>query len=80
MSAIEPKLVNVFATVLQVPEDKITIDSSPKNLENWDSMRHVELVIAVEEAFGITFSTTEVMSINSMKGFRTALSAKDITV
>jgi acyl carrier protein len=33
--------------------DKITAESSPKTIENWDSMQHLNLVLAIEEKFGV---------------------------
>jgi acyl carrier protein len=33
--------------------DKITAESSPKTIETWDSMQHLNLVLAIEEKFGV---------------------------
>ena len=33
--------------------DKITAESSPKTIETWDSMQHLNLVLAIEEKFEV---------------------------
>ena len=33
--------------------DKITAESSPKTIETWDSMQHLNLVLAIEEKIGV---------------------------
>lgn len=78
MDTINEKLRATFAQVLGEPFESINMETSPRNLKSWDSLKHVELVIAVEEAFGITFGTTEITSINSARGFALALKTKGV--
>ena len=74
------KLSSVFASVLGEPENRITEDASPKTLQRWDSLRHVSLVMALEDEFGITFSTSEIMSLSSVGGIRQTLASKGVAV
>ncbi len=43
----------VASDIFGVPQDKISADSSPETIENWDSMQHLNLVLAIEEKFGV---------------------------
>jgi acyl carrier protein len=74
------KLSSIFASVLGEPENRITEDASPKTLPRWDSLRHVSLVMALEDEFGITFSTSEIMSLSSVGGIRQTLASKGVAV
>ena len=38
-------------------------DSSPDTIEAWDSLRHMNLVLALEEAFGIQFTEEEIVEM-----------------
>jgi acyl carrier protein len=49
----------IVADVLSVPPSALTIQSSPQSLESWDSVRHLNLVLALEEKFSIQFSPEE---------------------
>ena len=53
--------------------DKITAESSPKTIENWDSMQHLNLVLAIEEKFGVQ---PEPEDIEQMKNAAAALVEK----
>ena len=72
------QLKEVFALVLQEPIEKITDDADPRKLKSWDSLRHVELVIEVENGFGVSFNATEVFAMNSFQGFCKALIRKGV--
>jgi acyl carrier protein len=55
---IESKVVHVLSTVAKVDEAFIKSNLDQPNL--WDSFAHVEMIITLEEEFGITFSQEEI--------------------
>lgn len=69
-------LRDIFSRVLQIPTDEITLEASTKTTKNWDSLRHVELVVEVEEKFGVSFAATEVFELTTVKGFCEMLAKK----
>ena len=56
--------------------DKITMMDTSKSLEGWDSMGHLIFITSLEQQFGIQFSTSEMMTINSLKTTEAILSQK----
>jgi len=44
---------NVASDIFGIPADRIAAESSPETIENWDSMQHLNLVLAIEEKFGV---------------------------
>lgn len=48
------------ADVLQVPPTDIRAESSPENLEAWDSVQHLNLVLALEQEFGVPFDPEDI--------------------
>lgn len=69
-------LEDVFSKILREPVAKLSDETSQKSLRKWDSLRHIEIVSAVEKAFGVSFSTQEVIGLNTLGKFREALRAK----
>jgi acyl carrier protein len=61
----ETKLKNMMAKVFGVPVEAITDDASPDSVEKWDSLRHMNLVLALEEEFGIELTDDQVVEILS---------------
>ena len=66
MSSTLDQLRTIASDIFSVPADKITADSSPQTIENWDSMQHLNLVLAVEEKFGVQLSPEEVEQMKSV--------------
>jgi acyl carrier protein len=58
-SSVFEQVRAVAADVFQVPTERITPDSSPEVLESWDSVQHLNLVLALEQEFGIQFEPEE---------------------
>jgi len=60
------KLQDVFRDVFE--DDELTIHraSSADDVEGWDSLMHVSLMINVERAFKAKFSTTQVASLKNV--------------
>jgi len=57
----------VMSTVLDVPLSQINEDSSIDTLENWDSLKHLNLILALEDEFEISIPNEEV---GNMVNFR----------
>lgn len=67
MSASAFEQVQAIASdVLGVPTRKISPNSSPETIENWDSMQHLNLVLAIEEKFGIQLAPEEIEQMKTI--------------
>lgn len=78
MSGSKVKLQQIVAKVLMVEEATISDASNAKNTPNWDSMRHIELLLAVEVAFGVQFSMAEITSMQNLGDMHRLLEEKGI--
>ena len=66
MSATLEQLRAIASDIFAVPANQITADSSPETVEAWDSMQHLNLVLAVEEKFGVQLSPEEIEEMKSV--------------
>ncbi len=66
MSETIEKLNTIFQDVFD--DDELTIDAqtSAQDIDEWDSLMHVNLVLAVEKQFGIRFTGTEVAGLKDV--------------
>jgi acyl carrier protein len=60
------ELRTLVADVLRVPPSQIDDSSTPQHFENWDSIQHVSLVVAIEEQFGVEFEPEEIRNMESI--------------
>lgn len=58
---IYDKLNDIFVDVLDLDEVALTDSTTADDIEEWDSLSHVQLVVAIEKAFGIKFTALEIM-------------------
>jgi acyl carrier protein len=57
---------DVASDIFGVPADSITVESSPKTIESWDSMQHLSLVLAIEEKFGLQLDPEEMEQMKNI--------------
>ena len=60
---IEQRLKSVFSKLFGIEESTIDKDSSPDNIDSWDSLNHMNLIIAIEQEFSINFSMEEIVEM-----------------
>ena len=69
------KLNAIFEDVLDLDETpNLTDETSANDIEEWDSLSHIQLIVAIEKSFKIKFTSLEIMKwanvgemVNSME-------------
>lgn len=64
---VNSKIKQVMSIVFEVPLEAINDDASIDSINNWDSIRHLNLILALEEEFGITIPDEEVGNLVNYK-------------
>ena len=60
------RIRKVLASVLGISIDRIHDDSSVETVEEWDSLKQINLIMALEEEFSVTFEDDDVMELTSL--------------
>ena len=55
------KLNEIFIDVLDLDECELTDETSANDIEEWDSLSHIQLIVAIEKTFKIKFTSLEIM-------------------
>lgn len=55
------KLNEIFIDVLDLDEVELTDTTNANDIEEWDSLSHIQLIVAIEKSFGIKFTSLEIM-------------------
>lgn len=75
MEIIE-KLTTIFREELDNEEITVTRETTADDVEEWDSLSHIQLIVAVEKAFGIRFTSSEIQGWNNVGEMADSIAAK----
>ena len=75
-SIIQKKLKSVMASVFNIKQREINEKSSTDNIKSWDSLKHINLVCALEDEFKVRFSHKEIGGMINFKIISLILSQK----
>ncbi len=56
----------IASDLFSIPMDRIQPESSPENIESWDSTQHLNFVLALEEKFGLQLSPEEMEQMRNV--------------
>lgn len=66
-TAIRAKIIEVMAQILNIDPGEINESSSMDTIEAWDSLKHMKLVIVLEQELGVEFDDEEVVELLSFR-------------
>jgi acyl carrier protein len=70
---IYARLAEIFQSVFDEDSIKITPELSAKDVEGWDSLTHIRLLLTIEKAFKIKFSTSEIGKLQNVRDLVTLI-------
>ena len=74
--AVYDKLTTVFRDVFDEDDLVLRPETTADDVEGWDSLTHIRLVLAVSKAFGLKFSASEVGGFKNVGEFVDVIAAK----
>ena len=63
---MKARVIQTVSEIMSVPVEKISDESSPDTIEAWDSLNHMNLVLALEEEFEVQFSDEKIVAMLSV--------------
>jgi acyl carrier protein len=75
-SEIIKKLNEIFIDVLDNPDIVLKDETSANDIEEWDSLNHIQLVVAVEKSFKVKFTAKEIQSWKNVSEMCNSISDK----
>lgn len=61
------QLQDVIATTLKVPPNKITESTRDEDIAAWDSLGHINVMMAVEKTFDVFLDVEDFSKLNSVR-------------
>ena len=68
----------IVAKVFSIPESQVNDQSSPENIDSWDSFNGLILVDELENHFNIKFSISEIIDVKTVSDIKRHLKNHDV--
>jgi acyl carrier protein len=78
MQQVDGKVENLLSDVLQMRASEITDDLTMKNVDAWDSLKHMELIVALEQSFDVQLSFDEIVAMQSVSEIKRVLRERGV--
>jgi acyl carrier protein len=73
---IEPRLTEVFRDIFDKDDITLTRATTSADIEDWDSLANISLMVAIEKEFDVSFSLKEVKALLDVGGMIDLIKAK----
>ncbi len=67
------KLKDILEEVLDLEDLAVTEETTANDIEDWDSIMHVEIIVAIEEEFDVKFKTAEIVKFKNLSDMITGI-------
>lgn len=74
--SIKIKLNEIFREVFEDNELEIFDDMSAQDIDDWDSLTHIQLILEIEKAFQVKFTLEEITKTQNVGEFINLLATK----
>jgi len=64
---MKAEVIDIVSNILNIKKSKITENSGINTIKQWDSLKHMQIISAIEEEYKIEFSEQELINSNNVK-------------
>lgn len=64
--SLEENIIEIFNDILDLEDGIITIDSSPEDIDKWDSMTNINIIVALEEEYKIKLQLEDIQDAKNV--------------
>ena len=75
---MDDKLVKLLSDVFEIKENEITIDLVKDDIDSWDSLKQMDLVLSIENNYDISLEMEEIVKMNSFDSIKNCILNKRI--
>lgn len=79
MDKVLSELENIFRDILDEDSLNLTRETTANDVDGWDSLTHIQLIVAIEKKYKVKFSSKEILSWKNVGELLDSLQAKAST-
>ena len=62
-------IIEIFQDILDVKKGTVSLKTASSDIDQWDSVATVNIIVALEDEFGIKFKLEDIQTLNTVKDF-----------
>ena len=70
---MKEKVYQIISQLMEIPVASISENSSGDDIVKWDSLKHMDLMMTLEEEFEIQFTDEEIVELSDVKSILEAI-------
>ena len=74
--SVTDDVCQTIAEVFLLEGSEVTAESTPETIPAWDSMGHLNLILALEQKFGVSFDPDQIPKLTTVAAIAEAVSAQ----
>jgi acyl carrier protein len=80
MESSSETLEGLLADVLRMPADALQDDLAMKDVDAWDSLTHMQLIVSLENTFALELSFDDIVEMTSVGSIKRVLAEKGVVI
>jgi acyl carrier protein len=76
---VPSSLRELLADIFEISPEEVTPELSAGTLENWDSFRHLQAILAIEGEYGVQFDPQRIPELTTVALIQAELEKKGVT-
>jgi acyl carrier protein len=77
---VPSSLRNILADILEISPDEVTPETGVGTVESWDSFRHLQAILAIEEEYGVQFDPQRIAELTTVALIQSELETKGVAL
>ena len=73
MNQIDKEIYSLIANILNIPIDKISLNTGIDNQSDWDSLNHILIMNEIEKVFGISLLPNDIINMINVESISNIL-------
>ena len=62
-------IIEIFEDILDVKKGTVSLETTSSDIDQWDSVATVNIIVALEEEFGIKFKLKDIQTVKTVQDF-----------
>jgi acyl carrier protein len=75
---MEQRIATLMAELFDMEKEDVTDDLAMKETDGWDSLKHMEFIVSIEQAFDVELAFDDIIAMHTVRDVKSVLKGKGV--